>query len=116
MVRPTTVLALVQTLLVILGYFTVGIVLKMSGYPSVTVLHWNPLAVFLREHGLWFLLLPVVWSIFVASPISQTHGLLGYRLTWIIAISLTLLVITLFLDAAIFPFSVPLFAPASPGH
>src|SRR5687768_16684300 len=55
MSRTTTILALIQTLLVIGGFFALGAVLKMSGYPDALAVRWNPLAVFLREHGVWLL-------------------------------------------------------------
>ncbi len=61
MSRFTTVLALVQTLLVILSFVTLGIVLKIHGCPDLQPVRWNPLTLFLRKYGVWLLVLPVLW-------------------------------------------------------
>ena len=51
MSRTTTILGLLQTILLVGGFLALGMVLKVSGYPDSTEVRWNPLAVFLREHG-----------------------------------------------------------------
>jgi len=67
MARTITILGLVQVLLVILGFFGLGIVMKLNGYPRHDYgIHWNPLALFLRRHGLILLLVPVLWTVFAA--------------------------------------------------
>jgi hypothetical protein len=74
MSRTTTILALLQTLLVIVGFFALGTVLRMTGYPDALAVRWNPLAVVLREHGVWLLLLPVLWVLFATSAQRSTVG------------------------------------------
>jgi hypothetical protein len=64
MSRPITLLVLLQTLLVIVGFFVLGIVLKFCGYPDAFGLRWNPVAVFLREHGFWLLLPSFLWAVY----------------------------------------------------
>ena len=57
MPRATTLLALAQVLVVILGVVAVGVVMKASGYPQNDQrLTWNPLALFLRDYGLLFII------------------------------------------------------------
>jgi uncharacterized membrane protein len=106
----TTILALLQTLLVIVGFFALGVVLKMSGYPdTMLAVRWNPLAVFLREHGAWLLLVPVLWVFLATSAQRVDRGILSYRSACIIGLGLAGVTIGLFLYAAIFPFTRPLF-------
>ena len=52
MSRNITILGLIQMLLVILGFFGLGIVMKMNGYPSEDFgIRWNPLALLLRRQA-----------------------------------------------------------------
>jgi len=62
MTRATTIIGLVQLLLIVLGYFALAIIFKMWGYPNVTWIRWNSLALFLRQWGLLLLLVPIVWT------------------------------------------------------
>jgi len=108
MPRTTAILALVQTLLLILGFFALGTVLKTSGYPDALAIHWNPLAVFLREHGFWLLLLPVLWGAFATTAQRLDRGFLSYHLAYIIGLCVAGVTIALFLYAAVFPYTRPL--------
>ena len=108
MSRTTTILALSQTLLVIIGFFALGAVLKMSGYPDALAVRWNPLAVFLREHGFWLLLLPVLWVSFATSAQHLDRGFLSYRIACFVGVGVALATIALFLVATVFPYSRPL--------
>src|SRR4051812_20600713 len=75
MSRTTTMLALLQVLLVVVGYFALGIVLKMSGYPNNEGwVHWNPWAVLLREHGGWLICLPVLWVLYATAAEHRDRG------------------------------------------
>ena len=61
--RGIAFIAGVQILLVVLGWCALGIVLKVAGYPDgEPFIRWTPLAVWLREHGFLFLLVPPVWT------------------------------------------------------
>jgi hypothetical protein len=108
MFRATTILALLQILMVIVGFFALGAVLKMSGYPDALAVRWNPLAVFLREHGVWLLLLPVVWVFFATSAQRIDRGLFSYRIACVIGLSIAGVTLALFLYASVFPFTRPL--------
>ena len=96
MSRTTTILALLQTFLVVTGFFVVGVVLKWSGYPDSPVVRWNPLAVFLREHGLWLLFLPVLWVVLATSAQRLNLGFLSYRVACVIGLCVAGMTIALF--------------------
>jgi hypothetical protein len=108
MSRTTTILALLQTLLVIVGFFALGAVLKMSGYPDALAVRWNPLAVFLREHGVWLLFLPVLWVFFATSAQRIDRGFLSYHVACVIGLCIAGITIALFLYAVVFPYTRPL--------
>jgi len=108
MSRTTAVLALVQMLLVILGFFALAIVLKASGYPYYPGVRWNQLAVFLRQHGMWLILLPVAWVILAARTERYDYGILSYRVVWLGGVGIAATIIALFLYAAVHPFYFPL--------
>jgi hypothetical protein len=58
--REISRLAALQILLVVLGFFALGAVLKIQGYPGRDfAIRWDGQAVFLREYGLWLLALQV---------------------------------------------------------
>jgi hypothetical protein len=112
MSRTTATFAWVQTLLVILGFFALGIVLKMSGYPDAPAVRWNPLAVALRERGFWLLLAPAVWVVFETYAERIDRGLFSYRTVYLAGLALTVALFVLFLYAICFPYSHPTFLPA----
>jgi len=99
---------LTQALLVVLGFFALGIVLKASGYPTYIGVRWNHLAVFLRHRGMWFLLLPILWTILAARAERHDYGIQSYRVVWLAGVCIAAVIIGLFLYAAIFPFYMPL--------
>ncbi len=102
MSRTTTILALLQTFLVIVGFFALGAVLKMTGYPESGFVRWNPLAVFLREHGLWLLLLPVIWVVLATSAQRLNLRYLSDRVALVMGLAITGITIALFFYAAVF--------------
>jgi len=109
MSRTTTILALLQTLLVIVGFFALGTVLRMTGYPDALAVRWNPLAVVLREHGVWLLLLPVLWVLFATSAQRVDRGFFSYRVACTIGFCIAGGIIAVFLNAAVFPYTRPFF-------
>jgi hypothetical protein len=108
MSRTTASLALAQTLLVVLGFFGLGIVLKVSGYPDYIGVRWNPLAVSLRQHGMWLIFLPILWVILATRAERHDRGILSYRVVWLAGVCIAGSIIALFLYAAIFPYSFPI--------
>src|SRR5579859_6587850 len=100
MSRMTSILAWLQASLVITGFFALGIVLKMSGYPDAPALRWNPLAVFLREHGLWLLLAPALWVTFAIAAYRVDRGFLSYRIACVAGFSIAAVTTVLFIYSA----------------
>lgn len=108
MTRPMTILAVMQVMLVIVGFFALGLVLKVSGYPDLPEARWNPLAVFLREHGAWLLGLPVAWVLWANLAQRVDRGLLSQWLAYLIGVLLAGAIVGLFLMAMVRPFTLPL--------
>jgi hypothetical protein len=112
MSRNITILALIQLLVVILGFFALGIVLKAEGYPqdppfmaSLSRVVWSPLALFLRHYGLAFLFVPAVWT--VVTSLSQSRQIIFSFTVWlIIGIVLSVTIISIFIYACIHRYAV----------
>src|ERR1022692_2371287 len=106
MSRTITILGLVQMLVVVLGFFGLGIVMKMNGYPHEEDygIRWNPMALFLRRHGLMLLFVPVIWTICAA--LSQGRERFVYTLdVWaVLGIGFAAVIIGLFIYACVDPF------------
>jgi hypothetical protein len=107
MSRPITILAVLQTLSVVIGFFALGTVLKISGYPDELAVRWNPLAVFLREPGVWLLLLPALWVVFATSAQRLNRGFFSYRVALVLGLCTSIGIIALFVYAT-FAFTRPL--------
>jgi hypothetical protein len=107
MARPATVLAVVQMVIVIVGFAALGIVLKGCGYPNGELMgvRWNPLAVFLREHVGWLLLLPVLWVFYASAAQSRDCGWLSYRIAFVVGLSIAACMLSAFLYASCHPFT-----------
>jgi hypothetical protein len=102
MSRTTAILALVQALLVTLGFFALAIILKALGYPA-SGMHFSRLAVFLRTHGFWLICLPVAWVCLAVRVERRDYGILSYRTVWLGGVCIAASIISLFLYAAVFP-------------
>lgn len=101
MSRATTLIALVQTLLIILGFATLGIVLKLRGYPDDDpLMHWKPFVVFLREHGYWLLIMPTIWTL-LATVVQR--NIPARQITNFFGILLAVGVFGVFVYASVFP-------------
>ena len=109
MSRNVTIFALVQILLIISGFFGLGIVMKMNGYPNENIgIQWNSLALFLRREGLFLLLVPVLWTF--GTSVSQSRGKFIFTsdIWLILGVCSATTIICLFLYACINPFTRPL--------
>ena len=112
MSRNITILGLIQLLVVILGFFALGIVLKVEGYPqdppffaSLSRVVWSPYALFLRHYGLAFLLVPVIWT--VIASLSQSRRIVFSFTGWfIIGIVLSVTIISIFIYACTHRYAV----------
>ena len=101
-----TIIALVQTLVVVLGFVAVGLVLKASGYPdNVMWVRWNPVALFLRHYGMWFLLVPILWTYGAGVALNDDRCRVSYSTMVMIGIALAVVGIIAFMYAAVCPFT-----------
>jgi len=112
MSRNITILAMIQLLVVILGFFALAIVLKAEGFPrdppfmaSLSRVVWSPFALFLRHYGLAFLLVPVVWT--VAASLSQGRRVIFSLDVWLVlGVVASVAIIVLFLYACTHRYAV----------
>ena len=59
---PTAIIALIQAVTIFIGFVVVRMAMKLNGYDAVFDTDYaSPASVFVRNYGLWFLLLPVCW-------------------------------------------------------
>ena len=107
--RTTTYVAAIQTAVIVLGFLALGIVLKFCGYPDGFGVRWNPLAVFLRERGMWLLALPLLWTLFALKVREVDRGILSERVAFIFGLCAAGVITATFLYAAIFPYTRPLY-------
>lgn len=106
MTRSLTFLGLFQFACLLIGFFALGIILKVSGYPEeLPMIKWSPIAVFLRSHGLWLLALPAFWVTYAVYSSRRDKGFFSERTSIVIGVLLSGAIILTFLYAAIFPFS-----------
>ena len=109
MARTTTIIALVQTLVVIVGFVAVGVVLKASGYPDDPMwVRWNPAAVFLRHYGGWLLLVPIIWTYCAGATLQDDHNRVSYSTMVFLGVAFAVVTMIAFVYAAVFPFTRPL--------
>lgn len=109
MSRTITILGLIQTILIIIGFFGLGIVMKIDGYQHpVFGVNWSPLTLFLRRDGLCLLIAPAIWTIFAS--VAQNRQRLIFSLDgWcVLGIVLSGLIIGIFLYACLFPYTRPI--------
>ena len=105
MFRYITIVALLQLMMVMMGFLALVIVLKAGGYPqdppfmaSLSRVVWSPLALFLRRHGLVLLFVPIVWTILTS--LSQNRRIFFSQDIWlIIGLLITVAIIVLFIYA-----------------
>jgi hypothetical protein len=95
--KTILIIALSQTLVIFLTSVGLGMTLKLYGYPDKNywVRHWNALPIALREHGHWFLLLPIAW-VWFALLASQSHrGIVWWRVSLAFCIAVFLIPVVL---------------------
>ena len=106
MARSTTIIALVQTLVVIGGFVAVGVVLKAAGYPENPMwVRWNPAAVFLRHYGGWLLLVPIIWTYCAGATLRNDDSRFSYSTLVVLGIAFAVVTMITFVDTAVFPFT-----------
>jgi hypothetical protein len=107
--RHIAVAGLLQVFAVVAGFLLLGAVMKFNGWPEETVIRWRPLPRYLREYGVWTLLIPVVWVL--VTIIIGSFGKSEQASAFAIAFGylFALLILILFLWAAFNPYRRPLF-------
>lgn len=85
MPRTITIFALIQLLLVLLGFFGLGVVMKWNGYPHEEEfgIRFTSLALLLRHHGMCLLLVPAIWAVLAA--VAENKGTFIFSLDgWLV--------------------------------
>ena len=82
----------------------------MDGNPMGYEFSWS--AVFLRERGLLFLLLPAVWTLYAIKSQRAEHGIFTERIAIIVGFTMTLLIAVWYTHTALnpitrWPLSIP---------
>jgi hypothetical protein len=104
--RLLVFLGLFQTACLVMGFFALGIILKVAGYPEGDpMIRWSPIAVFLRTQGLWLLVVPALWVCFAVYSSTRGKGVFSEGASVVAGIGISAAIILTFLYAAIFPFS-----------
>ena len=95
--KTIIILTLAQTLVIFLANVALGMTLKLYGYPDKNELvrHWNALPIALREHGHWFLLLPIVWAAFASFANQSGRTTIWGRLSLAMCIAVFLIPVVL---------------------
>lgn len=103
--RAITVMGLVQIVCVVVGFFALGIVLKISGYPDGNPLAvWSPVAVFLRTYGLLLLMVPILWVGLAVFSVHRDRGFFQERVALLLGVIVAAGLVGAFLYACVFRF------------
>ena len=64
-VNKITIIGLIQALVIFIGFYGLGLVMKIQGYPNMETiqLYARPSSIWLRQHGLILLLIPILWTL-----------------------------------------------------
>jgi hypothetical protein len=95
--------------MIIVGFLASGAVLKFCGYPDAVFVRWNPLAVFLREHVGWLLLIPIAWVFFATCAERIAPDGISHAVAYAVGVYIPPITIAFFLYAAIYPYTRPIF-------
>jgi hypothetical protein len=90
MSRPITIIALVQTLVTLICFLILLATFKVHGYPDTVAVRWNPVPLFLREHGTWFFLVPVFWVSYACYALQIDRGWMSFKIAQVVGISIIL--------------------------
>jgi len=107
--RTIGIFGTVQVLLIVMGFFGLGIVMKWNGYPDQSLgIVWTPLALFLRLHGLLLLAVPALWTTGAAVAENRGQFIITPNLWMTLGLLLNLTLLGLFLYASIYCYTRPL--------
>ena len=106
MFRKIAILTALQWAMVLLGFFTLSIIMKKDGYPDGNyTLQWTWLALQLREHGIALLLVPSLWAVCTALAQYRFRLIHTFRSWLVLGLFLPFLLLALFLYASLHPFT-----------
>jgi len=108
MPRVVVVIVVVQASCVLLGFFALGFMLKMYGYPDNEAVRWHADAVFLRSYGGWGILMPFFWGTYALVAYQRDRGWLSFDASLVVGALLTIVTALAFVFAAVDSFTVPL--------
>ncbi|HSG68933.1 MAG TPA: hypothetical protein VLA12_00885 [Planctomycetaceae bacterium] len=107
--RGIAIIAGFQIAVVVIGWCTLGIVLKFNGYPEGDpFIRWTPLAVWLREYGVWFLLISPIWT-GIATVLMQKQDRDGLNaVMFAVGAVFAIAILAVFLAATFNPYTRPM--------
>ena len=68
--KPYSIIGTLIALLVVSGTLLTTVTLKALGYPDIDRYRWNPVSIWIREHGFLILIIPLIW---IACVIAYVH-------------------------------------------
>ncbi|MEO6054141.1 MAG: hypothetical protein ABIP97_09030 [Chthoniobacterales bacterium] len=71
------VIAITQFVFLSLGFLALTIIVKASTYPDASAQPIPAISTFLAQYGAWFLLVPVLWTVFAMICQKGGRGLLS---------------------------------------
>lgn len=105
--RSIVMIGLLQLLCISAGFFAVGIILKLSGWPEIDdpTIRWNPYAVFLRNFGWVFVVVPLVWTIYAAVSKEIDEGWWNFEVALVVGVIIPILFLLVFILSALSPYT-----------
>lgn len=115
--RPISIVGILQVLVIVLGFIALGTHMKFLGYPNAAeyVFRFSPLALFLREYGMYLLLVPPLWMALAVFSSPREHGIFSLPAVLLQGVVIILILLCTFLYATVRPGSRVMvwFAPVS---
>lgn len=116
--RPISIVGILQVLVIVLGFIALGTHMKFLGYPNAAeyVFRFSPLALFLREYGVYLLLVPPLWMALAVFSSPRDHGIFSLPAVLLQGVAIILIFLCTFLYATVRPGVRPLLflSPATP--
>lgn len=106
--RHLAIAGLLQVFAIVAGFLALGIVMRINGWPDETLIRWNPLARGLRRHGVWLLIVPVIWMVITVLIWSIEKGELVFGFAIGFGYLFAIVILILFLWAAMNSYRRPL--------
>jgi len=75
----TRVIAITQFVFLAMGAFTLNVIVKASVYPDRTEGAPSAFSVYLAQHGIWLLLVPLLWVVYAMISASLEKSVFSTR-------------------------------------